>query len=276
MGVVNVTPDSFSDGGDLMEAQGDAVDLSAALRRCEQLFAQGADLVDVGGESTRPGSEAVGASREISRVVPLIERLFGSSKGFAVPISIDTRHAKVARAAMAAGAAIINDVSGLADPQMAKVAAETNAGLVLGHLRGQPKHMQKDIAFADLLKEVTDELATSVERARKAGVQHDHIVVDPGIGFGKTAEQSAALVAAGETLGNATGCPVMIGASRKSFIGAITGRAMDERLAGSLAAALVAADHGAAILRVHDVKQTIDALRVARAIRKAAAHAREG
>jgi len=253
-----------------METTGDAVDVSAAVRRCEALVAEGADLVDVGGESTRPGSQAVDTAMEIGRVVPLLERLFGSSGGFRVPLSIDTRHAAVARAAMAAGAAIINDVSGLADPELAGVAARTKAGLVLGHLRGQPEHMQEQVDFTDLIREVTDELVRSVERALRAGVERDYIVVDPGIGFGKTAEQSAALVASSQVLGEATGCPVLIGASRKSFVGAITGRDVKGRLAGSLAAALVAADHGASILRVHDVRETVDALRVAGAIRDAA------
>jgi dihydropteroate synthase len=270
MGVVNLTPDSFSDGGELTEGTGDTVAVAAAVRRCERFVREGADLIDVGGESTRPGSETVGVAREISRVVPLLERLFGSSSGFAVPVSIDTRHAEVARAAMAAGAAIINDVSGLADPDMAKVAAQTKAGLVLGHLRGKPQHMQDRVAFKDLIREVTEELRASVDRALAAGVERDHIVVDPGIGFGKTAEQSAALVASSQVLREATGCPVLIGASRKSFIGAITGRDVKDRLAGSLAAALVAADHDASILRVHDVKETVDALCVARAIREAA------
>jgi dihydropteroate synthase len=272
MAVVNVTPDSFFDGGKLMAAGSEVPNVSVVARRCAQLLAQGADLLDVGGESTRPGATPVAPAQEAARVLPVIERLVADGVG--APISIDTRHAEVARAAIAAGAAIVNDVSGLGDSAMADVVARTRAGLVVGHLRGEPRTMQEDVRFADLLREVTCELIASVERAVAAGVERARIVVDPGIGFGKTAEQSAALVAAAGWLREATGCPVLIGASRKSFLGALAGERGSDRLIGSVAAALVAVERGASILRVHDVRETVEALAVARAIR--AAYARHG
>ena len=265
MAIVNVTPDSFSDGGRFI-AQGEAQpDLAAVEEAARGLVEAGAHILDIGGESTRPGAAPVDAEAEAERVVPAIARL----AGLGVPLSVDTRRASVARRAMEAGAAIINDVSGLDDPDMAAVAAETGAGLVIGHLRGVPATMQRDIRFADLLREVTDELAEAVERAVKAGVERPRIVVDPGIGFGKSADQSAALVAAAGWLRQATHCPVLIGASRKSFLGALTDARADGRLTGSLTAALVAVDRGASIVRVHDVAETVEALSVAASIRAA-------
>lgn len=274
MGIINLTPDSFFDGGRLHD--GDRVDAARARERALALVRQGADVLDLGGESTRPGSAPVDPELEKTRVLGVLEQI----ADLPVPRSIDTRHADVARAAMAAGAAIVNDVSGLADPDMAGVVAETGAGLVIGHLRGDPATMQHDVRFVDLLREVTDELAEAVERAVVAGVERPRIVVDPGIGFGKTAEQSAALVAAAGWLRQATRCPVLVGASRKGFLGAIVGDGPRDRLPGSLAAALIAVERGASILRVHDVEQTVAALAVARSIREAydvaEAHARAG
>jgi dihydropteroate synthase len=263
MAIVNLTPDSFSDGGTLV--QGDRVDVEAAALRCAQLVREGADLLDLGGESTRPGAAPVDPEVERARVVPVLRAI----AELGVPRSVDTRRASVARAAIEAGAAIVNDVSGLADPDMAAVVADSDAGLVIGHLRGVPATMQREVRFVDLLREITDELATAVERAVAAGVERPRIVVDPGIGFGKTAEQSAALVAAAGWLRQATRCPVLVGASRKSFLSAIVGGGPHDRLPGSLAAALVAVERGASVLRVHDVVETVHALAVARSIRAA-------
>lgn len=272
MAIVNLTPDSFFDGGHLVPEGRDSANVAMALRRCVQLREEGAAILDLGGESTRPGALVVPTEAELQRVVPLIRRLV--EVGVDVPISVDTRRASVARAAVEAGASIINDVSGLADPAMAEVAAASGAGLVIGHMRGEPRTMQESIAFVDLLREVGDELAGSVERAVAAGVERGRIVVDPCVGFGKDAEQSAALVAAGADLEAATGCPVLVGASRKSFLGVITGRPVGERQAASVVAALVAIEHGARIVRVHDVAATVEALRVTGAIRRAHAAAK--
>jgi dihydropteroate synthase len=265
MGIVNLTPDSFHDGGKLMVDDVDEANVSVALRRCEQLVGWGADILDLGGESTRPGAIEIAPDRERSRVLPLLVAL--AKRGLAVPVSVDTRHAAIADEAIAAGASIINDISGLADPAMADVVAKTGAGLVIGHLRGEPTTMQDRIAFADVLGEVADELAAIVERCVVAGIARERILVDPGIGFGKTAEQSAALVAAAGWLRAATGCHVLIGASRKSFLGVLAGAKASDRLIPSLSAALVAVERGASVLRVHDVRETVEALAVARAIR---------
>ncbi|MCA9653639.1 MAG: dihydropteroate synthase [Myxococcales bacterium] len=270
MAIVNVTPDSFFDGGQLHD--GASPRLSAILEHARRCVRHGADLLDVGGESTRPGAEPVAPEQEQARVVPAIEAMRADPELRSIPISIDTRRASVAAAAVAAGASIVNDVSGLADPQMPALVARTGAGLVIGHLRGEPRTMQREVRFAHVLREITDELATSVELALAAGVERPRILVDPGIGFGKTAEQSAALVAASGWLRQATGCPVLIGASRKSFLRAIVGdpeQPASRRLAGSLAAALVAVERGASVLRVHDVGDTVQALTVARSIQRA-------
>jgi dihydropteroate synthase len=267
MAIVNVTPDSFFDGGRLHD--GRATQRQAALEHAHRCLVHGADILDVGGESTRPGAPPVDPSEERDRVLPLIEALRADRAFDAVPISIDTRRASVADAALRAGASIVNDVSGLADPEMTPLLARTGAGVVIGHLRGEPRTMQQEIRFAHVLRDVTEELAARVDAAVAAGVERSRITVDPGIGFGKTAEQSAALVAAAGWLREATRCPVLIGASRKSFLGAITGGFRGDRLAGSLAAALVAVERGASVLRVHDVGDTVQALAVASSIRRA-------
>jgi len=263
MAVLNVTPDSFHDGGALSCAG--EVDPGRVLDTASVAVRAGARLLDVGGESTRPGAHAVDAEEELARVLPAIRALAALS----VPVSVDTRRASVADAALDAGAVIVNDVSGLSDPAMAEVVARHGAGLVIGHLRGQPDTMQVSIAFSDLLAEVTRELAVSVARAQESGVSLGQVVVDPGVGFGKTASQSAALVACSRTLERAVGVPVMVGASRKSFIGAVVPSSPADRLPGSLAAAVVAVQHGAAVIRVHDVPQTVQALAVAAAIEQA-------
>jgi dihydropteroate synthase len=267
MAIVNVTPDSFFDGGRLLLEGREQPDVDLVMRTCEQFASEGAHVIDVGGESTRPGARPVEPERELARIGPVVERLAGSS--FALPISVDTRHAAVARQAIEAGADIINDVSGLADPDMAAVVADGGVGLVIGHLRGEPSTMQQAVHFDDVLAEVGDELLAAVERAVARGVERSRIVVDPGIGFGKSAEHSAALVAASARLARVTRCPVAIGASRKSFLRTLTGANESDRLAGSLAAALAATRHGASIVRVHDVGQTVEALAVTAAIESA-------
>jgi dihydropteroate synthase len=261
MAVVNVTPDSFYDGGRWIAGQ--RPNASVVLRQCRRWIEQGAEILDVGGESTRPGAQPVDVETELGRVLPVIEALRRDVELARVPISIDTRHAEVAKAALEAGASIVNDVSGLADPHMAHVVAEARAGLVIGHLRGEPATMQDEVHFDDLLREVADELGRSVEQALAAGVTREQILVDPGIGFGKTGQQSAALVAASRFLRAHTGCPVLIGASRKRFLGMLGGReSAEDRMLASVVAAVIAANRGAAVVRVHDVGETVEALRV--------------
>jgi dihydropteroate synthase len=263
MAIVNVTPDSFFDGGRWIAQSRLRPNASVVIAQCRRWVEQGADLLDVGGESTRPGAEPVDEEVELARVLPVIEGLRADPMFASIPISIDTRRAAVARAALAAGASIVNDVSGLADPEMADVVAAARAGVVISHLRGEPATMQEHIAFDDLLGEVGDELAAAIDRAVAAGVERERIVVDPGIGFGKTAEQSAALVGAAELLARRTGQAVLIGASRKRFLAALTDdKPVEQRLLGSVVAAVVAACHGAAVVRVHDVAETVEALRV--------------
>lgn len=262
MGVVNVTPDSFSDGGRYLDPE-------RALDHALRLVEEGADLLDLGAESTRPGGGVYGggartvpAEEEIARLLPVLERL---RPRVAVPISVDTRKGAVARAALAAGADLINDVSALADVATAAAAVAAGAPVVLMHARGELPTMQASIAFADVVAEVCDELVRARDRALGLGVAADRIVLDPGLGFGKTAAQSLRLLARLEAL-VALGSPVLIGASRKSFVGAAAGAPVGERLPGSLAAAARAAEAGAALLRVHDVAATRQYLAVRRAI----------
>lgn len=263
MAIVNVTPDSFFDGGRWWDGQGElGAATEAIVAQARAWVGAGAAVLDVGGESTRPGAEAVSHDDERARVVPIITALARSFP--AVAISVDTRHAEVARAGLEAGATIVNDVSTLADPGMARVVAEAGAGLCISHMRGVPKTMQRDIAFDDVVAEVGDELAAAVERALAAGVTREQILVDPGVGFGKSAEQSAALVCASAALEARTGCPVLIGASRKSFLGRLLGKGaslpVSERGLPSVVAAALAAEHGAAMVRVHDVLDTCRAM----------------
>ncbi len=256
MGVLNITPDSFSDGGRYFDRE-------AAIRRAEELWREGADIIDVGGESTRPGSEGVSAEEELSRVLPVIE---AAAARVDVPISIDTTKSAVAREALRAGAEIVNDISGLRfDPELGAVAAAERAGLVLMHIRGRPRTMQERIHYDDLLAEIVAELGGSVERALEAGCPPDRLVVDPGIGFGKTAEQNLVIL---DRLGEVgrLGYPVLIGPSRKSFIGKTLGLEVDERLEATLAACVVGLLRGARIFRVHDVRAARRALDMAWAI----------
>ncbi len=259
VGVVNVTPDSFSDGGRYLGP-------AQAVARGVELVEQGADALDIGGESTRPGAEPVPAEEELRRVLPVIR---GLAEQVRVPISVDTYKAEVAGAAVEAGASIINDVSGLAlDPEMAATVARTGAAVVIGHLRGKPATMKEEIGFDDVVAEVIDELRRPVRAAVFAGVAADRIWVDPGIGFGKRAEHSLALIRALSRLRDELGYPLMVGVSRKSFIGDVTGLPVDQRLIGTCAAAAVAAALGADAVRIHDVGELVPALQVADAIRR--------
>lgn len=260
MGIVNVTPDSFSDGGDNLAFE-------AALASAERMVAEGADILDVGGESTRPGSLPVSAEEEIGRVVPLIRELCGR---FATPVSIDTNKAVVARAAVEAGAKIINDVSGFRlDPEMAKTAAECGAAVVLMHMRGVPRDMQSDTEYADLVGEVYGLLAESVELALAAGVSPSRIAIDPGIGFGKTAAGNLVLLRRLKEFAS-MGYPLLVGASRKAFIGkTLSIDAPKDRLEGSLAVASLAVANGASIIRAHDVLATRRAVDMAFAVKNA-------
>ena len=255
MGVVNVTPDSFSDGGRYFAP-------SAAIAHARALAAEGAQLIDIGGESTRPGAAPVAPEEEARRVLPVIERL---AKSVEVPISVDTRKAAIARAALDRGAAIVNDVSALADPDMAALLAERGAGAVLMHMRGSPETMQEDVRYEDLLGEVARFLAAAAARAEAAGLARDAIALDPGLGFGKSAAQNLEIL---RRLGEiaSLGFPVCVGISRKSTLGKITGRPPGERLAASVAAAALAVARGARIVRAHDVRETVDAMRTAEAI----------
>jgi dihydropteroate synthase len=260
MGVLNVTPDSFSDGG---RAFGRAGSPDAAIALGLSLTEDGADCIDVGGESTRPGAVPVPLDEELARVIPVISGLV--ERG--VLVSVDTRHTAVARAAIDAGASIVNDVGALAsDDGMLEVIAASRASYVIMHLRGEPRTMQDDPRFDDVVGDVARDLRAAVERAVRAGVAPDAIAIDPGIGFGKTLEHNLALLAALPEL-VAIGPPVLVGASRKSFIGRLTGvEEPSRRLAGSLASAVLAARDGARILRVHDVRATVEALAVQQAV----------
>jgi dihydropteroate synthase len=253
MGVLNVTPDSFSDGGLFLAPE-------AAVAHGRQLASEGADLVDVGGESTRPGSKPVPAEEELRRVLPVVEEL---ASAIEPPISIDTSKAAVAKAALSAGASFVNDVSALrGDPAMAAVVAEAGVDLCLMHMKGEPRTMQDDPRYEDVVSEVKAFLEERLDCAVRQGIPEARIWLDPGIGFGKSLEHNLELLRRlGEIV--AIGCPVVVGASRKRFIGALTGRPESERLAGSLAAAVAAYERGARMVRVHDVAATKDALAVA-------------
>ena len=266
VGILNATPDSFSDGGRFVRGDG-ALELPAALDAAAALVRAGARVLDVGGESTRPGSRPISPEIEIARTAPLIEAI---AKRLDVPISIDTRKAEVARAALDAGARIVNDVSGLRhDPELAAVAAEAGATLILGHLRGEPATMQASPHFDDVLREVGDELAASLAAALAAGVPAERLVVDPGLGFGKRLEDNLALIAGLGALRRRLGLPLMIGPSRKAFLGALTGDPVAERARATLAVCAIAAFEGVDAVRVHDVDGAVRAVAVGRALREA-------
>ena len=256
MGILNVTPDSFSDGGRFFSVEG-------AVERAREMEREGADIIDIGGESTRPNAPAVSLAEELERVIPVIEALRGR---ISVPISIDTYKAEVARAACAAGAEIVNDVTGLMfDPGMAQAVAEADAGLVVMHTRGMPDSMQANTGYDDLIGDVKKYLQRSLELAAAAGVLPGRIVVDPGLGFGKSVQGNLELIRRlGELL--TLGCPILVGPSRKSFVGAVTGRGGEERIFGTAAAVAVSIVHGASIVRVHDVAAMKDVAVMTRAL----------
>ncbi|HTR58041.1 MAG TPA: dihydropteroate synthase [Casimicrobiaceae bacterium] len=252
MGVINLTPDSFFEGSRVL-------DRSAALDAAQRMIAEGADLIDVGAESTRPGAAPVSEDEELERLVPLVEKLAASD----VPVSADTRKPAVMHAAIAAGAGMINDVSALRAPGALEVIASAAqpVAVCLMHMQGEPATMQQAPAYGDVVTEVKRFLGERARACAEAGIGHERIVLDPGFGFGKTVAHNLALLRALPEIG-ALGYPVLAGLSRKATIGAITGREVGDRLAGSLAAALAAVAHGAAIVRVHDVRETVDALKV--------------
>ncbi|MBO0763845.1 MAG: dihydropteroate synthase [Hyphomicrobiaceae bacterium] len=253
MGVVNVTPDSFSDGGRWLDPE-------AAVAHGLQLEAEGADILDIGGESTRPGAEPIGVNEELRRVIPVIAAL---ARQVRVPISIDTRNAEVMRRAADAGARVINDVAALGyDPKALHVAAEAGLPVVLMHAQGDPRTMQLDPRYDDVVLDVYDWLEARIANCGAAGIGRERVIVDPGIGFGKTLDHNLALLASLSVF-HGLGCPILLGASRKSFISRLCGGApASERLPGSLAAALTGAAQGVQIVRVHDVAATRQALMV--------------
>ena len=258
MGVLNVTPDSFSDGGRY-------TGVDAALTRAERMVEEGAAVVDVGGESTRPGASPVSAEEEIRRVVPVIERL---ASRMAVPVSVDTSKPEVMRAAVDAGAQMINDVRALRVPGALVAAAASGAAVCLMHMQGEPGSMQSAPAYGDVIAEVRRFLDARVAACLSAGIARERLCIDPGIGFGKLLEHNLALLAGLAGIGERS-LPIVVGVSRKSLVGIITGRPPADRLAGSVAFAALAVARGARIVRAHDVAATVDAVKVAAALRSA-------
>jgi len=255
MGILNVTPDSFSDGGRYHS-------LESALTRAERMIADGADLLDIGGESSRPGAEALPLDEELRRVLPVIHALRDCGK----PLSIDTYKPEVMRAALATGADMVNDISGFrADGALAAV-RDSDCGLCVMHMLGEPRTMQLRPEYQDVVREVTDFLRQRCEALTDAGVDRRRLCVDPGFGFGKTLEHNIALMQQIGSMQRELGLPLLTGLSRKSMLAGLTGRAVDQRLAGSVALALAAAARGARIVRVHDVAETVDALKVWQAV----------
>ena len=254
MGIVNITPDSFSDGGKFL-------DPARALQHARQLLADGADILDIGGESSRPGAEAVSVEEELRRVMPVLEQLVE----LPVPISVDTSKPEVMRRAIAAGAALINDIFALQAPGALDAVATSEAGVCVMHMQGDPRTMQRAPEYCDVVQDVCNFLASRAGAAQAAGIGQDRIVIDPGFGFGKTPHHNLELIRALPKL-RAIGLPVLVGLSRKSLFGKIVGREAAGRDIASAAGALLAAQRGASILRVHDVAATRDSLLVLRAI----------
>jgi len=259
MGVLNITPDSFSDGGRLL--RNTMPDLGAVRARAESMLTAGVDILDVGGESTRPGAEPVSAAAELDRVLPVVEMLLELD----TIVSVDTSKAEVARAVLNVGCHLINDVTGLAESEMLEVLATSEAAVCIMHMLGRPRTMQEDPQYQDVVVEVHDLLEARVCQAREAGISEDRLCTDPGFGFGKTQTHNLTLLKnlEGVRVGS---LPLLVGLSRKRMIGTLTGRPVEQRTAGSVAAALLAAERGADIVRVHDVAETVDALNVLRAI----------
>ncbi|HEX6929385.1 MAG TPA: dihydropteroate synthase [Gammaproteobacteria bacterium] len=259
MGVLNVTPDSFSDGGRFL-------DKAAALAHARRMIDEGADFIDIGGESTRPGAEPVSIDAELHRVIPVIEALCGHIDR---TISIDTSKPEVMRAAASAGAGFINDVNALRSPGALDAAAELGLPVCLMHMKGEPRSMQLNPQYTDVVREVRDFLLERARAAESAGLRKENIFIDPGFGFGKTLEHNLALLRCLESF-TATGYPVLVGMSRKSMVGALLDTPVDDRVFGSVTLAAIAAMKGAAVIRVHDVKPTRDALKVCGAVMAAA------
>ena len=257
MGVLNVTPDSFSDGGRFLGR-------AEAVRQARRLAAEGAALIDVGGESTRPGAEPVEPADELDRVVPVIEAIVAELE---VPVSVDTSKPEVMKAALEAGACMVNDVLALQAPGALEVVAASGAGACLMHMQGSPRSMQADPRYGDVVQDVHHFLSERVAACEAAGMDRSRLVIDPGFGFGKTLEHNLALLAGLEDFMH-DGLPVLVGLSRKSMIGQLTGRPVDQRVAGSVALAALAAERGALIVRAHDVAATLDAIRIAAALRR--------
>lgn len=257
MGVLNVTPDSFSDGGAF-------IDPGEAVRQARRMAAEGAALIDVGGESTRPGAEPVDAADELDRVIPVIEALVAELE---IPVSVDTSKPEVMAAALEAGACMVNDVLALRAPGALEAVAASGAAACLMHMQGRPRSMQADPRYADVVQDVHHFLSERVAACEAAGMDRSRLLVDPGFGFGKTLEHNLALLA-GLADFTRDGLPVLVGLSRKSMIGQITGRPVQERLAGSVALAALAVERGASIVRAHDVAATVDAVRIAAAVRR--------
>ena len=254
MGIVNVTPDSFSDGGKFNSTE-------KAIEHALKLVADGADILDIGGESTRPGATPVPLDEELSRVIPVIEGL----RDAGVPLSIDTYKPEVMRAAIAAGADIINDVCALREPHALEIVAASQAGVCLMHMQGRPQTMQADPQYDDVVKEVKDFLAERLAAAEHAGIDRARIVLDPGFGFGKRTAHNLTLLNHLNDI-QSLGLPLLIGLSRKSVLGQVVGSNVDERLHASIAASVVSVMKGANIVRVHDVKPTVDALKIVKAV----------
>ncbi len=255
MGVLNVTPDSFSDGGKFSNVE-------EAVAHGMRMAEEGADIIDIGGESTRPGSASISVDEELGRVIPVIEELVKITE---IPISIDTSKPEVAEAGIDAGASMINDITGLADERMMKLAAERDVPVVIMHMSGTPTDMQKDPNYDDVVYDIIDIFMERVARAVEQGVSRNNIIIDPGIGFGKTLDHNLQILKRLSEF-KILGLPILVGASRKSFIGKLQGTDEDERLEGSVAAAIISAMNGADIVRVHDVKETKMALLVGDAI----------
>lgn len=255
MGILNVTPDSFSDGGQFQS-------VAAAVRHAESMIAAGAAIIDVGGESTRPGADEITEQQELDRVIPVIEAI---NSEFAVPVSVDTSKPGVMRAAVAAGAAMINDIRALRHDGALQAAVELQRPVCLMHMLGEPRTMQRNPEYVDVVADVTQFLAERVAQCRAAGLGDDLIAVDPGFGFGKTVAQNCKLLADLRQLGS-IGRPLLVGFSRKSSLGKITGRKANELMPASIAAAVLAVINGASIVRAHDVAATVDALKVVQAV----------
>jgi dihydropteroate synthase len=258
MGILNVTPDSFSDGGQHLTAK-------KAVQRAEEMAAEGADIIDIGGESSRPGARPISVQEELKRVIPVISTL---KERLDIPISVDTYKSEVARKALKEGASMINDISALNfDKKMAETVAEFNAGIILMHMRGEPATMQENPSYSDLLAEIFDFLKQNVEKAEDAGIAPDKIIIDPGIGFGKSLENNLEILSKLNYF-QSLGKPILAGPSRKTFIGDITGRDIPDREFGTAAALSAAIMNGADIVRVHNVKDMVDACRMTDAIVK--------